>query len=94
MLSSPTYLVFDEWWGGLQGRDNLAAVLGRQAEQGALRLGLAARRRLWFGDDKRYVNVSAAREGRTHPHPPGVLTVLSWLPDGHARASSRRRGRR
>ena len=61
VLSSPTYLVFDEWWGGLAGKDNLAAVLGRHAEAGVLRLGLARRRSLWFGDDKRYVNLPTPR---------------------------------
>jgi hypothetical protein len=61
VLSSPTYLVFDEWWGGLREKDNLAAVLGRQAEAGVLRLGLARPRSLWFGDDKRYVNLPTPR---------------------------------
>ena len=61
VLSSPSYLVFDEWWGDLRGKDNLAAVLGRQAEAGVLRLGLARPRSLWFGDDARYVNLPTKR---------------------------------
>ena len=61
VLSSPTYLVFDEWWGGLHDKENLAAVLGRQAEAGVLRLGLARPRSLWFGDDARYVNLPTKR---------------------------------
>ena len=54
VLSSPAYLVFDEWWGALEGGDNLARVLGREARAGRLRLTLSGVRHKWISDDKRY----------------------------------------
>ena len=54
VLSSKSYQVFDEWWGPLEGRDNLARLLGRAADRGDIRLSLSPIRRKWMADDKRY----------------------------------------
>ena len=54
VLSSKAYTVFDEWWGPLEGRQNLAHVLGRAAARGEIRLSLSPTRRKWMADDKRY----------------------------------------
>ena len=57
VLSSPTYLVFDEgWWGALAHADSISAVLGREAAAGRLRLTRATARGAdrWMADDKRY----------------------------------------
>ena len=54
VLRTKTYQVFDEWWGPLEGRDNLARVLGRAASNGEIRLSLSPLKRRWMADDKRY----------------------------------------
>jgi hypothetical protein len=54
VLSSPRYLVFDEWWGALRAEDNLPRVLGREAEAGHIRLSRSSVRRKWLTDDKRH----------------------------------------
>ena len=54
VLRTKTYQVFDEWWGPLEGRDNLARVLGRAASTGEIRLSLSPLKRRWMADDKRY----------------------------------------
>lgn len=58
VLTSPSYLVFDEWWGALAGGDNLPRVLGREADAGRLRLSVASPQRRWMGDDKHYLGGS------------------------------------
>lgn len=48
VLSSPSYLVFDEWWG--ESRDNFAATLGREHDAGRLRVHTADRPQWWAHD--------------------------------------------
>ena len=48
VLSSPRYLVFDEWWG--EARDSFAATLGREHEAGRLRVHTADSKKWWSHD--------------------------------------------
>ena len=65
VLSSSSYLVFDEWWGGLASGDNLARVLGRESSAGRIRLTMSGVRRKWMADDKLYPRSRGAV--RTNP---------------------------
>jgi len=63
VLTTERYQAFDEgWWGPLAARgSSMSAVFGREAERGAIRLGLASRQRRVMADDKQYGAASAPR---------------------------------
>jgi len=67
VIAAPSYQVFDEWWGAA--RDNMAAVLGREAAAGRLRLSTGPARAgavRWLGDDQNAHLVACWRRGKLY----------------------------